>query len=382
MYAVGTVKRGRKDGFHAEIVRTNFHRARLYSLVLFGVHMALIAIDLFRLFDGTIAVHRGYRLLFYAHLALAGVPAAFAVFAFSRPIDTEKTPSLAQDIAWRLVVVLMLLLSAAVSIADQFIHGQITVYVIGALGVSVAVYLPLRFAVTTFIGVHALFLAALSVVQTDQDSFIAEIINGTLVVAIALVISRLLFVQFQHNYEHIQVIERQRAILARLAREDSLTRLPNRRSVLERVQEEFERGRRYGSVFSVAIADLDHFKRVNDKYAHAVGDEVLKKVARIFRSTLRTSDMVSRYGGEEFLFVFPESTLEDAKLACDKIRETVAAYSWDEQQPGLHVTASLGVASSKEAESSTALIAAADRRLYEAKRAGRNCVRSGSRPRA
>ena len=223
-----------------------------------------------------------------------------------------------------------------------------------------------------------MFLAALSAVQTDPDSFVAQIINGTLVVALALVISRMLFVQFRRNHEHLQVIEKQRAILARLAREDSLTRLPNRRSVLERVEEEFERSRRYGSVFSVAVADLDHFKRVNDTYAHAVGDEVLKNVARIFRSTLRTPDLVARYGGEEFLFVFPESTLEDARRACDKIREAVAAYSWDGQQPGLRVTTSLGVASSREAESATALIAAADRRLYEAKRAGRNCVRSSA----
>jgi len=372
------VKRGHTDGFHAEIVRTNFLRARLYSLVLFGVHMALIVIDLFRLLDGTLAVHRGYRLLFYAHLSLVAVLAAFAVFAFSRPIDKEETPSRSHDVGWRLVVVLMLLLSAAVSILDQFIHGQITVYVIGALGISVGVYLPPRFAVTLYVVAHTLFLAALSAVQTDPDSFVAQIINGTLVVALALVISRMLFVQFRRNHEHLQVIEKQRAILARLAREDSLTRLPNRRSVLERVEEEFERSRRYGSVFSVAVADLDHFKRVNDTYTHAVGDEVLKNVARIFRSTLRTPDLVARYGGEEFLFVFPESTLADARRACDKIREAVAAYSWDGQQPGLRVTTSLGVASSREAESATALIAAADRRLYEAKRAGRNCVRSSA----
>lgn len=376
MYDGPTVKRGHPDGFHAEIVRTNFLRARLYSLVLLGVHVALIAIDVFRLLDGTLAVHFGYRLLFYAHLSVAAVLAAFTVFAFSRPIDEETGPSRSHDIAWRLVVVLMLLLSAAVSIIDQFIHSQITVYVIGTLGISVGVYLPLRFATTLYIGVHALFLAALSVVETDPDSFIAAIINGTLVIALALVISRMLLVQLRRNHEHMQVIENQRAVLARLAREDSLTSLPNRRSVLERVEEEFERSRRYGSVFSVAIADLDHFKRVNDTYTHAVGDEVLKKVARIFRSTLRTPDLVARYGGEEFLFVFPESTLEDANLACDKIREAVGAYSWDEQQPGLRVTTSLGVASSTEAESATTLIAAADRRLYEAKRAGRNCVRS------
>ncbi len=371
-----TVKRGHTDGFHAEMVRTNFLRARLYSLVLLGLHLALIAIDVFRLLDGTIAVHRGYRFLFYAHLSLAAVLAAFAVFAYTRVIDEEKGPARLHDVAWRLVAVLVLLLSAAVTVADQFIHGQITVYVIGALGISVGVYLPPRFAVTLYVGVHALFLAALSAIQTDPDTFIAQIINGTLVVALALVISRMLFLQFRRNHEHVQVIEKQRTILARLAREDSLTRLPNRRSVLERVEEEFERSRRYGSVFSVAIADLDHFKRINDTYTHAVGDDVLKKVARIFRSTLRTPDLVARYGGEEFLFVFPESTLEDARRACDKIREAVGAYSWDGQQPGLRVTTSIGVASSGEAESATALIAAADRRLYEAKRAGRNCVRS------
>jgi diguanylate cyclase (GGDEF)-like protein len=221
---------------------------------------------------------------------------------------------------------------------------------------------------------HAGFLTALVLVQHDPDLLTADIINSTLVVALAVLISHTLFTQHRRNYRHMAVIEEQSRRLERLATEDSLTKLPNRRSIAERVEQEFERSRRYGPIFAVAFADLDHFKQVNDTYSHAVGDEVLKKVAEIFRSTLRAPDVVARYGGEEFLFLFPESGASGAAAACEKIRADLEAYTWADIAPGLHMTASFGVAANVGHESPAEVIAAADRHLYEAKQGGRNCV--------
>ncbi len=155
---------------------------------------------------------------------------------------------------------------------------------------------------------------------------------------------------------------------------DGLTGVYNRRFFDETLQREFERVRRYGSVMTLAIADVDFFKQVNDTYSHQVGDEVLKIIAHILRQSSRVSDIVARYGGEEFALIFPETPLHSAVAACEKMRNAVATYYWESLAEGLHVTISFGIADSCAKKSIAHLLASADAKLYEAKAAGRNCV--------
>jgi len=162
--------------------------------------------------------------------------------------------------------------------------------------------------------------------------------------------------------------------LGELSRRDGLTGLLNRRHLDERLSAEFDRARRYGSPLSVAMADLDLFKVINDTHSHAVGDEVLRRTAGVLLTALRKVDLVARYGGEEFALVFPETQLAQALIACEKLRASIEATEWAEVAPGLHVTISVGVASGTGFTSWEALLAAADARLYEAKRRGRNQV--------
>lgn len=362
------------DQLASSVIRTNFFRARLVALALLIIHVVLLAVDIARLASGGLAGHPGYRWLFYAHITIVAGLALFAGVAALRPVPEDPAPGKLHDLAWKVLAFFMLYAAAWVSVIDQFIHEQITVYIIAALGIAAAVYMPLRFSVPLFATGHAGFIAALVTVQNNPAVLIADVINASIVVTLAVVISHVLYVQYRRNREHIKVIEEQRETLERLATEDSLTELPNRRSIGERVEQEFERGRRYGPIFAVAFADIDHFKEVNDRHSHAVGDEVLRRVAEVFRSALRAPDVVARYGGEEFLFLFPESNITGAASACEKIRTDLAAYDWEAVAPGLHLTASFGVASSLGHESTEDIIAAADEKLYEAKHAGRNCV--------
>lgn len=162
--------------------------------------------------------------------------------------------------------------------------------------------------------------------------------------------------------------------LRELSRRDGLTGLLNRRHLDERIAEEFDRARRYGSPLSVAMADLDLFKAINDSYSHAVGDEVLRRIAALFSNLVRKVDVVARYGGEEFALIFPETPLPAALIACEKLRAAVEGSEWAKVTAGLHVTVSLGVARASDLASWEALLAAADARLYEAKHRGRNQV--------
>jgi diguanylate cyclase (GGDEF)-like protein len=161
-----------------------------------------------------------------------------------------------------------------------------------------------------------------------------------------------------------------------MAREDPLTGTANRREMTERLQSEVVRARRFERDLTAVMVDADRFKEVNDHLSHAVGDEVLKRLARILDESCRAVDAVGRWGGEEFLLLLVEAPSAGAAAVCEKIRRAVESHPWDEVSPGLAVTVSLGYAALvPEMESPEALVAAADAALYRAKAAGRNCVR-------
>lgn len=164
------------------------------------------------------------------------------------------------------------------------------------------------------------------------------------------------------------------AELAELSVRDSLTGLHNRRHADDELPRLVSAGERYGHPLALAMADLDHFKLVNDRFSYTVGDEVLRRFARILAQTARASDLVARYGGEEFLLVMPQTTLEQASLVCERLRLTVAEHPWHEVAPGLRVTVSLGVADTVQSAGLVTLVSAADLGLHQAKRGGRNQV--------
>jgi diguanylate cyclase (GGDEF)-like protein len=172
----------------------------------------------------------------------------------------------------------------------------------------------------------------------------------------------------------LEVLRSQAAELDRLSREDALTGLFNRRHVDSALALEWERARRFGRELTVAIADIDHFKAVNDNLSHAAGDEVLRRVARILREGTRAVDVVGRWGGEEFVLLLIETPPERAAQLCEKLRAAVQAHDWSSLAQDLAVTVSIGVAGNGEAADPAALLATADARLYDAKHAGRNRV--------
>lgn len=165
------------------------------------------------------------------------------------------------------------------------------------------------------------------------------------------------------------------AALAQLSSVDALTGLRARRFVDEILNVEFLRARRYRTPLALVMADIDHFKRINDGSGHPAGDSVLRDLGALFQSIVRRTDVASRYGGEEFLLVHPQSTATGAARMAERLREAVAAARFETQGGTLRVTLSLGVAEyDRRMASPRDLIAAADRALYAAKRGGRNRV--------
>jgi diguanylate cyclase len=159
------------------------------------------------------------------------------------------------------------------------------------------------------------------------------------------------------------------------AEHDGLTGLLNRRVIVERLNEEMIRSRRDGTPLSVILADVDHFKKVNDTFGHLAGDLILKEIGKVFARTLRPYDCVGRYGGEEFLMILPNCEMESALLRGEELRMTVETEHIMDGETLLQVTASFGVASLLPTDDAAeTILRAADEALYRAKSSGRNRV--------
>jgi diguanylate cyclase (GGDEF)-like protein len=183
-------------------------------------------------------------------------------------------------------------------------------------------------------------------------------------------------------------LERANRELERLANQDGLTGLPNRRFFFARLEVEFHRARRHGGPLSLLMLDIDHFKQFNDRHGHQAGDEALRAVGAALAGGVRTYDCAGRYGGEEFVCYLPEASGPDALVVGERLRERVAALQLAVPGPDgapatVGATVSIGIATWPDvpAERIEELVAAADRALYRAKACGRNrCEASPAAP--
>jgi diguanylate cyclase len=159
------------------------------------------------------------------------------------------------------------------------------------------------------------------------------------------------------------------------ALQDPLTQLPNREAYSERVHQEFSRWQRYGRPLTLAVCDIDFFKRINDSFGHQAGDRVLQVLGRGIAKRLRDVDFMARYGGEEFVLVLPETSAAQALVLLDKIREGIAQTPFHFKEQPVKITLSMGIAGFTGDDTIEAVFARADARLYQAKAQGRNrCI--------
>lgn len=163
-----------------------------------------------------------------------------------------------------------------------------------------------------------------------------------------------------------------------LAAHDELTGVPNRRSVDSAVAAEQERAERYDSTFSICVMDLDFFKRVNDSFGHAAGDTVLKIFVQSVHESLRPTDLIGRYGGEEFVLLLPHTPLAGAVSVAERIRVRCSELRFGDVLKDLTMTVSIGVAEHLKGQGWERTIERADQALYRAKQDGRNQVRTAS----
>ncbi|EIP86335.1 hypothetical protein A33K_17425 [Burkholderia humptydooensis MSMB43] len=203
----------------------------------------------------------------------------------------------------------------------------------------------------------------------QQDCTFVPIARGREVEAVCVTIS---------DVTHVSVMQREReeavAKLQEYANRDGLTGIANRRFFEARLRDEFSRWQRYGGNLSVLLFDLDHFKTINDRFGHVVGDNVLRMMAQRVADVVRSQDTFGRFGGEEFALLLPCTSLDEAMHVAEKIRQTIGSTPIEAEGVRVPVTASVGGAAAHAgALTHETLVNEADAALYRAKRQGRNC---------
>ena len=216
------------------------------------------------------------------------------------------------------------------------------------------IYWNLAFISTIFLLIFLQIYGFIKLAYNTDVLFFSLITYSSILIIMVFIKSNI-----NYNYEQIE----------KLATTDSLTGIYNRFQIMKLLEMEVERAKRYKKHFAIILFDIDNFKDINDTYGHQKGDEVLKKVAKIFKENLRKTDHFGRFGGEEFIIIVPESTDKEAYLLAEKLRMLLENTDFD----GLdRVTASFGVSQFQEGKNITQILKEADDALYKAKRTGKN----------
>ncbi len=277
--------------------------------------------------------------------------------------------------------------SLIVMTAEVVVHSTVMVAVMGWSGgfqyylvpgipfILFNIYLKDRFALLLASDLSLLFtgLYGLSTLTTpapfDPSLVTAMHYGNTVVCAASLII-------ISYFFRLATTLNDER--LREVARTDFLTGLRNRRSMIDLLEQQRLLSAREGSRFGVLLVDLDHFKTFNDRFGHACGDYVLAETARVMRSSVRSSDVVARWGGEEFLVMTPTTGARGAGVVAEDLRRAIEAQPLHFAGQVLNVTATVGVATSSGRERTKETLKHADRALYRGKELGRNRVHQGN----
>jgi diguanylate cyclase len=229
------------------------------------------------------------------------------------------------------------------------------------------------------LGLAALFLLTDKPIAMPHDGAIERFATMSVFV---LGIGRCMFLGIfsssmrQSLYQRGQKLKEAYRRIEELAELDELTGSLNRRCIMRALDEEVARAQRLNNPCSIALIDLDWFKRINDAYGHPTGDEVLRTFAITMFANIRTIDKFGRYGGEEFLLLLPDTTVQEAAQMLDRLRMIISELDWSAFSAGMRVTISAGVTMLRKDENTDTLLARADRALYASKAGGRNRITS------
>ena len=371
------------DALALPIARENLRR--LYFAALLAVPFDLIHILVFRLnLQGSSPEYDGWRLdIIRVHAVVAVLFSLLGLLAWLASPARRSAPLWYMQLLTVLGSALVLGFGIAITGADQQVTSSITPFLMASVATALLILLRPGLAIALYILALASFELTMALTQASPQLRLSNQMGGLTICGIGLVLSFILWHGHVRNLRQREYLRQQRLELEEknrqleyLAGHDPLTGLFNRRQFDQLVGMELSRAARQPAPISLLMVDLDHFKFINDRYGHPLGDEVIRHTASLLRNYTRTGDSVARLGGEEFLLLLPDTSQPQARVIAEKVRRLLEETPLPMKDGLLYLTASFGIACLEAGVPGTyeGLYAAADKALYKAKASGRNRV--------
>ncbi len=375
-----------------EIHRVNIHRIVLFFYIVFPLHIIHVLIFYRALVNEAALINNleyGWRMgIIYAHGLMAFLISLIALAAY-----LIKKSELENSTIGRMVpqvgALSYLIFGALVCTIDQSVTESISPYLNASMAIALVFILRPSTSVVLYSISYLFFFFILPFNQPDKSLLLSVYVNGLTVAALAFGLSIILWRGNSLNFlqkrkiedQHLKLerqtieLEKKNKKLEQLAQTDMLTGLYNRMSFTETVKHEIARVRRTGDESCLILLDLDNFKEANDLYGHPLGDLVLKRIAQVVKNQLRETDILARFGGDEFAILLPSTPLEGAILVAEKVRQAIADLVIALKNDLFQITASFGLVSLSTADMTfEKAYHEADTMLYRGKKSGGNRV--------
>jgi diguanylate cyclase (GGDEF)-like protein len=355
----------RREALEDRLHESEASKIAAFGWLAFPVFLAILQVDFRRVVDGTILSSWVWPTLAVAHLLIGASGVGAILVARRRATQAHIPKPMLQHVTLGMLVVGALV----TGILGIRFRSSGFEFMLAMVVVNLVFYLPRHIRWPLVIGACIAAIVAVPLTQLRSDFATVVLLNevivgGFLMVAVGNMLTR----------ERIaaQILKLQ---LEEVAHVDALTGVYSRRHIQAALDMALQDRGHDGPPLSVILFDIDHFKSVNDTFGHNVGDDLLRGISRVAQQRLRFADVVGRWGGEEFIVICPDTSLEEAQRVAEYLRERIAQRAFPVVG---HRTASFGVATASSRDSGTMLVGRADAALYEAKRSGRNQVRAAA----
>lgn len=372
------VNKDQKSDIIKEINVTNLVRMRLVLIVFIIVELLFILFnDIPYVMNSSLKVTWNDSRFFIVHLLIVFVCTDGLILIKNIRKQEERGFEHRIKLLIPLMTIILLSLIAVVNGLDQLVHRNISsVFIANLIIFSGVILLRFPLNIIVYSIPFIIYLGGLFVFQQSVDLLISNSVNGLIFFVAVIVISTVIY---DNNYERIAkhiVLEETICKLDYLSNHDPLTGLINRRCFGEKIAEKMKIMKETNQSAIVILMDIDYFKQVNDKFGHPSGDIVLKEVGDILMQHTSENDLVTRWGGEEFLLFLSEITMEEAYKLANTIRITIQEHVVITDQSPINITASFGISlfQSKSLNAFDFSYKAADAALYKAKGQGRNRI--------
>lgn len=372
-------KDSNEDFIYRQVTLTNLKRIFYISLVAVPVsiaHVIIFGIDL----PTSEAVEYSWRIgIIASHGLLATIMAILGGLAyfFSKKSEVGNFFKLLEYTA----IITFFTFGVVIVVLDQLVTASITPFMVACIFIGVLFLIRPFLAVMVYIIGYVGFYIALGLTQVDQAILLSNRVNGITVGSIGLLLSIVLWNVNKSNILQKRLIDQQQAELMEKNKEleylafyDQLTGVFNRRKFEDLINKEMKEN--MVNTSCIILVDVDSFKEINDKHGHPFGDMVLREVAALLRDSIRRTDSVSRWGGDEFMILLPDTSIKDGAALAEKIRSRLARKKFLLQGTRVELTASFGIVSLDGNDDNNLEIAyrMADQALYRAKENGSNRV--------